>query len=609
MMSFFKKLTIKQKILLSALTVLLACDIGLLAKKYLSKTSSLLLAFPEELQVPASKLTALNANAKSKQAQSGYAYYRFTEEQKRFLDSYIERFGDASLSVRIRIVRNEEADADKAFMLGFLFADDFTFRGALQKKIEKRPLASLVVQNLSEFALAFSIEKDEMKNGKNIPCGFFVYAAVPSSIVSAEIRSAAIGWDKSAFVPLFAFAPNGGVMHETPDEADFSGASLVFPSQNTDTAVMPKIVAAFYAPEDWGTAQNPVKTELNAGGEKLTIFRTNKVHVSGSVKKTYAYDIPTAPLANPFSTVSCRDKINNIPVLMMTRSDVKNELNAGGRIFAPFRTDPGLIISWPRAKWRTSDYELFEWDRFPGVLFIDTKDFAVQDDFFKRLAFFSEKMGYRGTLLTDEELESMHGFNAHDYSAASLAAFFTKTKADDFQLNERELLLRDILLANGVITADGASFAAGRGALISISQESPEWLRNRYIAHEGWHGIFFTDENFRNAAAAVFYTTDEASRDFLEGYWHLHPNLNYDLNDEYLVHNEFMAYIMQQNVSSVAAYFVNLANWTSVQKEIPELAAHVRQTRGISFEDAAKVFDEYAFDNWGLSCGRVWLIR
>ena len=187
MMSFFKKLTIKQKILLSALTVLLVCDIGLLAKKYLSKTSSLLLAFPEELQVPASKLTALNANAKSKQAQSGYAYYRFTEEQKRFLDSYIERFGDASLSVRIRIVRNEEADADKAFMLGFLFADDFTFRGALQKKIEKRPLASLVVQNLSEFALAFSIEKDEMKNGKNIPCGFFVYAAVPSSIVSAEI--------------------------------------------------------------------------------------------------------------------------------------------------------------------------------------------------------------------------------------------------------------------------------------------------------------------------------------------------------------------------------------------------------------------------------------
>ena len=294
---------------------------------------------------------------------------------------------------------------------------------------------------------------------------------------------------------------------------------------------------------------------------------------------------------------------------MMTRNDVKNELNAGGEIFAPFKTDPGLIVSWPKNRWRTGDYELFEWDRFPGVLIIDTKDFAVQNDFFKRLAFFSEKMGYRGTLLTDEALEGMHGFNAHDYNAPSLAAFFTKAKAENFPLNARELLLRDILLANGVIVADGTAYTAGRGALLSISQESPEWLRNRYIAHEGWHGIFFTDENFRNATAAVFYTTDETSRDFLTSYWQLHPNLNYDLNDEYLVHNEFMAYIMQQNVSAVAAYFVNLANWASVQKAIPSLAAYVRQTHGIPFEDAAKVFDEYAFDNWGLSCGRVWLIR
>ncbi|MBC6721303.1 hypothetical protein [Treponema sp. Marseille-Q4130] len=608
MTTFFKKLTIKQKIILGALTFVFACDIGLLAKKYLSKTSPLSLAFTEEMQVSTSKLRALNANAKSKKARAGYAYYRFTEEQRKSLVSYIERFGDAALSVRIR-VSHKTAGADKAFMLGFLFADDFTFRGRLQKEIEKRPLASFVAQNLAEFVLAFSFEKDEMKNGKNVPYGFFVYAAVPSSIIRAEIRRGAIGWDRSASVPLFAFAPNGGVMHESPAEADFSGASLVFPSQNTDASVMPKIVAAFYAPDDWGTAQNPAKTELNAGGEKLIIFRTDKAQVAGSEKKAYAYDIQTTALANPFSTVSCSDKINNISVLMMTRSDVKNELNTGGKILAPFATDPGLIISWPRSKWRTGDYELFEWDRFPGVLIIDTKDFAVQNDFFKRLAFFSEKMGYRGTLLTDEALEGMHGFNAHDYSAASLAAFFTKARSENFPLNQRELLLRDILLTNGVIAADGASYAARKGALISISQESPEWLRNRYIAHEGWHGIFFTDENFRNATAAVFYTTDETSRDFLMSYWQLHPNLNYDLNDEYLVHNEFMAYIMQQNVSAVAAYFVNLANWTSVQKAIPSLAAYVRQTHGIPFEDAAKVFDEYAFDNWGLSCGRVWLIR
>lgn len=609
MVSFLKKLTIKQKILLGVLTLVLAFDIGLLAKKYLSKTAPLSLIFPEELKVPESKLAALNANAKSKKAQAGYAYYRFTEEQQHLVDSYIGRRGDAALSVRIRVSHEAASSADKAFMLGFLFADDFTVRGRLQKEIEKRPLASLRVKELSEFALAFSFEKDEMKNGKNVPHGFFVYAAVPSSIIRAEIRSGAIGWDKSVSVPLFAFAPNGGVMDETPAEADFSGASLAFPSQNTDTAVMPKIVAAFYAPDDWGTAQNSVKAELNAGGEKLIIYRTNKVRASGGAKKVYAYDIQTSSLANPFSTVSSVDHRDTPPVLMMTRNDVKNELNTDGKIFAPFITDPGLIISWPRAKWRTGDYELFEWDRFPGVLIIDTKDFAVQNDFFKRLAFFSEKMGYRGRLLVDDVLETMHGYNAHDYNASSLASFFTKVRTEHFPLNGRELLLRDILLANGVIADDGAVYTAGKGAVISISQESPEWLRSRFIAHEGWHGIFFTDENFRNATAAVFYTMDEISRDFLTGYWHSQPTLNYDLNDEYLVHNEFMAYIMQQDVASTAAYFVNLANRASVQKAIPALAEHVRQTHGIPFEDAAKVFDEYAFDNWGLSCGRVWLIR
>ena len=75
------------------------------------------------------------------------------------------------------------------------------------------------------------------------------------------------------------------------------------------------------------------------------------------------------------------------------------------------------------------------------------------------------------------------------------------------------------------------------------------------------------------------------------------------------MHNEFMAYIMQQRVSEVASYFVNFTNWTSVQRVVPDLALYVRATRGIAFEDAAHVFDAYAFDNWGLSCGRIWTVR
>ena len=46
----------------------------------------------------------------------------------------------------------------------------------------------------------------------------------------------------------------------------------------------------------------------------------------------------------------------------------------------------------------------------------------------------------------------------------------------------------------------------------------------------------------------------------------------------------------------------------SVINHIPELCAWVRANEGITFEDAGKILDAYAYDSWGLSCGRVSLI-
>ena len=48
----------------------------------------------------------------------------------------------------------------------------------------------------------------------------------------------------------------------------------------------------------------------------------------------------------------------------------------------------------------------------------------MQDDLLKRMAFFTEKEGFRGRLAADEEIKDLHGFNAHDYRAETLAAFF-----------------------------------------------------------------------------------------------------------------------------------------------------------------------------------------
>ena len=57
--------------------------------------------------------------------------------------------------------------------------------------------------------------------------------------------------------------------------------------------------------------------------------------------------------------------------------------------------------------------------------------------------------------MKDEEIASLHGYNAHDYKAESLAAFFETAQSQNFQLNQSELLLRHILLENGIIKAEG----------------------------------------------------------------------------------------------------------------------------------------------------------
>ena len=43
-------------------------------------------------------------------------------------------------------------------------------------------------------------------------------------------------------------------------------------------------------------------------------------------------------------------------------------------------------------------------------------------------------------------------------------------------------------------------------------------------------------------------------------------------------------------------------------KAMPDLCNYIRDTKGITFEDAARIFDTYAFDRWGLASGRVSLI-
>src|SRR5574344_1934026 len=548
-----------QRYVLLFLAALLAGDICIFVKKYLSPESSASLSMPQDMHVKTAKLQALNVNARSRTAKSGYAYYRFTDAQQKNIRRFYEQNGDAAVVVRINVKQGKKykALAEKGglpFMYSFLYSSDFENNGQLKRTISKRPVITADLSEFSDFELSLALGKEQTARGI-YPQGLFIYASSPALLSGAAVRNAAVGFNCEGSVPFFGFTPAGGNAELHGISADFSQCTGVFRTENSSQGVMPEIRISFGNADGYGTYETPVKS------------------------------------------------------VMMTHSPQTLAVKDGENTIVPYRTDPGLIQNWPQKNWRCGDYELFEWDRFPGVLFFDIKDYDIQNDFFRRLAYYAEKTGYRGTLVSDEVLADKHGYNAHDYSAETLASFYTKAADESFQLNKKENLLREILLANGVIVRSGKKFKPGKGAVISISQESAPWLRDRFVAHEGWHGIFFTDENFRKKTAEIFSTMDPKSREFLLEYWHTQSDLDYDRSDEYLVRNEFMAYLMQQPLSNTSDYFLHLANRGSVMKGIPELAAYVRDNNGKQFEDTARLFEEYAFSHWGLACGRVSLVR
>ena len=555
------------------------------------------------------QMTALNVPARFQSIPEGkYVFFAFTEKQRAALEKIYSE-SPAALTVRLGIQNAERkryenvAAAVQPLYYGFIFPEDFDkngkFRGTVQKSVSAgTDLRNFIKNRTGEtlIDLSLAVEKDLPLH--SLPKGFFISAAMPVRVYAVNAGEARVGFDLTAAVPFYGLAATGGNFSAHPTSVDFSGCVSVFSSRNSKYSVMPQIELLFVPPIE-GYEKTPITVRVNAGGEVFSILQT-----PSAVKTT----LQSALLKSPFNYFSLESNSELVGSVIMKMNEKKLITRDGVRTLLPLRTDLELILSGRRDNWRCADYELYEWDRFPHVLFFDFRNYAVQSDFFLRLSFFTEKAGFRGRLLRDEELEGKHSYNAHDYSASSLARFFTEAARLHFPLNEKERLFRDILTENAVIIPDGSTFKAGDGAVISIAQESQRWLRRSFLAHESWHSVFFINEDFRNAVSAVYYTIDEQSRAFMQGYWASQPSLSYDTNDEFLMKNEFMAYLMQQPLSRTAAYFVQIAGRASVMAAIPDLCRYVKQTEGKSFEDAARAIENYAYDNWGLVAGRVSLI-
>lgn len=238
----------------------------------------------------------------------------------------------------------------------------------------------------------------------------------------------------------------------------------------------------------------------------------------------------------------------------------------------PLPADPGTVLLYDPDYWRQRDYELFSWTRFPEILIMDTASYRVQSRFFKRLAFFVEKRGYRGRLVSNEEFDDLHGFNAHDYRAEDLARFFQAAREELFTLNLEEELLKEILLHNGIIRDEG-TISPGRGGILSISRSSDPLLRRRLLTHECYHGLFFSLPEFRQAAIEAWEQLSENEKEF----WRLFFRwVGYDTEDPYLTVNEYQAYLFQQPRSGVQYYFATLTA-SRLISSYPEQAARVQE--------------------------------
>lgn len=275
---------------------------------------------------------------------------------------------------------------------------------------------------------------------------------------------------------------------------------------------------------------------------------------------------------------------------------------------SPSALDLGTILALPPPPDGESPYRLFRWDVLPDTLVFDFRDYATQDRYLKRLAFFVEKEGYRGRLAADAEIANLHGWNAHDYRPQDLAAFFGKAERTGFTLSPEERELLKILEDTGVLTREGGALKSGKGAFISISRESDRYFRRLFINHEASHALFFQDERYRALAQSRWRALSEPERRF----WNVFlSNRDYDPFDAYLSYNEFQAYMTQQSPSQLEDWLKNVA-YARLAKSYPDRAQAILDDLSAAlpgFAEHAAALDSYLRENYGLRAGSFERVR
>jgi hypothetical protein len=261
----------------------------------------------------------------------------------------------------------------------------------------------------------------------------------------------------------------------------------------------------------------------------------------------------------------------------------------------PVLANLDTVLRTPVSTWRSPIREVFRWERFPEILIIDSVDYQTQDRMFTRLAYFLEKKGFRGRLMTNAQLEGRHGWNAHDYGPGGLSLFFNAASAKGFLLNPEEEALESLALREGILLPVAEHVAPGEGGILAIARSASETERRYLLTHESFHGIFFSSPAYRDFSFKLWDSLPAKERNF---YTDFLGSLGYDNSDHFLVVNEFQAYLMQQPLEYALSYFERfVARFGGTDPRASVDPAHLLAT--------AKELDGFLRSSFGIQAGET----
>ena len=297
--------------------------------------------------------------------------------------------------------------------------------------------------------------------------------------------------------------------------------------------------------------------------------------------------------------------------LDMIESIERKEIVLDGKpSLEPLPADFKQILENDPAQWRYSDWEVYAWESFPGILIIDFQNFNIQSHMLKRLSYFAEKRGYTGKIHSFLRLSGKTDWNAHNYKAKDLAAFFTEAQRSSAVLTSAESYLRELLVANGIIEQGDAGFTGGEDkGIVSVSQESASHVRSLLLTHEGYHGLFYAAPGLKELVYDLWDRLAPEAQEMWVEYLRTADVWNYDFHNGYLLRNEMLGYMMQQK--DFSEYFDNMM-FPRLLKRSPEKAEHFQETHDVArqaFLDTALKIAIFLQNNYNLSPGNLSYMR